>query len=92
MFLPPITLCVDIIDQRRAYLVTFQGDQAERRALDFITRKQADSNHVVSELHDHPIHQVHALLIRHLYPQCQHGLSLDLCYGPGHYAPDHAFA
>jgi len=81
-----IKLEVDIIDQRRCYRVSFA---TEDQAIDFINRKHATGNHVVSEyaLEDGSgsAGLGNPRLSAVLYPQCEHGLSLALCMGPQHY-------
>jgi hypothetical protein len=52
-------------------------------------------NHAICELEAEPlvppagpVGEDVLRLLDVLYPQCEHGLSLDLCAGPGHYPPD----
>jgi hypothetical protein len=45
-------------------------------------------NHAWFELEDAPIDQRYGRLLDFLYPQCEHGLSLQNCYGPQHYHLD----
>jgi len=80
---PPITLEAHICAARRSYLVTFA---TEAQALDFIGRKS--STHAFFTVDGKPIDSVHTELINYLFPDCEHGLSLALCYGPNHYATD----
>lgn len=87
MLLDSITLRVDICDQRRGYLVIFEGPKAEDMALAFIASR--DNNHVFSEVRDQPLFPALCpRLADVLYPTCPHGLSLDLCEGPQHYGYD----
>lgn len=64
--------------------VIFEGPNADKVAADYISRKghlviMEDEN---QELDDFP------LTYDALYPECEHGLSLSLCAGPGHYPMD----
>lgn len=77
----PITMEVHICADRRSYMVEFA---TEAQALEFIKRKW--STHSICEVYEHPIDRAHLELLTLLYPQCEHGLSLDLCFGPGHYS------
>lgn len=66
-----------------SYKVSFATEQA---AVDFVNRKGSTS--AFHEIEDTPIPRQHTALLDALYPTCEHGLSLQLCYGPGHYPPD----
>lgn len=82
-----ITLDVHICDQRRSYLVIFEGPKAESMALAFIDSR--DNNHVFSEVREAPLLlTLYPRLADCLYPTCPHGLSADLCEGPQHYGYD----
>lgn len=48
-----------------------------------------ETYHTYSETSEYPIPLSADRLLDLLYPTCEHGLSADLCEGPGHYAPDH---
>jgi len=82
-----VALEVHICDQRRSYTAEFaSGDQA----VAFMTRNAA--NHSITEMEDRPVAPMYGpvtpdviRLLDALYPQCEHGLSLELCYGPQHY-------
>jgi|SRR6476469_745309 len=78
-----ITLQIHICDQRRAYLVTFEGANAEPMAIDFLERRK--STHASDEVEEKPIDQKFEKLLAYLYPECNHGLSQSNCYGPQHY-------
>lgn len=72
-----LTLAVSQVETGAYYLVTFEGQRVERRALRWLDRK--GSTHAVNEDPDHPIPRWCSRLLDRLYPQCHHGLSLDLC-------------
>lgn len=78
-----IALEIHICDQRRSYLVTFEGPRAEDRALAFIDARW--TTHAVHEIEDTPIDERYGRLLDQLYPTCEHGLSASNCYGPQHY-------
>lgn len=82
----PLTLNVHICDQRRSYLAHFATDGA---AVGFIEARM--STHAIT-LDEENTPQVVAdafpRTVDLLYPVCEHGLSLRLCAGPGHYPPD----
>lgn len=78
-----LVLDIHICEQRRSYRAVFA---TEDQALEFCQRKSA--THAISELRDEPLPQWAARLLDWLYPQCEHGLSADLCHGPQHYAFD----
>jgi hypothetical protein len=63
-------------------IVRFYGPDAEDHALAFLARKDAE------EVRELPIDRAFDRLIDALYPQCEHGLDLALCAGPGHYPRD----
>lgn len=95
-----ITLEIAICDQRRSYMATFaNGFQAVAKLKALTARDKAQGyefgNHAWYELEDDPITpQVGPIsedalfLHEFLYPSCEHGLSLAMCAGPGHYPPD----
>jgi hypothetical protein len=97
-----IALNVHICDQRRSYVVRFDGPQAEAHAVAFITKRREAKgpngygNHSITELEEEPIdfaalygsNQATGPLYDLLYPTCPHGMSADLCYGPQHYYYD----
>ena len=63
-------------------IVRFYGPDAEDHALAFLARKDAE------EVRELPIDRAFGRLIEALYPQCEHGLDLASCAGPGHYPMD----
>lgn len=69
--------------QGHNYTVTFS---TEDQALAYIAPRLSTS--VIAEREDSRIPKDWTRLLKLLYPTCEHGLSADLCYGPGHYAPD----
>lgn len=88
---PVLALDVHICAQRRSYLATFTGPDADKIAAEFI--KARYSTHAFNlevegqtedtlDLADFP------LVSDLLFPVCQHGLSAHLCAGPGHYPAD----
>jgi hypothetical protein len=74
------TLHIHICDQRRGYNVTFS---TQTQAIEFLTRRM-DGNHNFWETTG-SVPGTWMKLIEFMHPQCEHGLSLDLCYGPNHY-------
>lgn len=78
--------CGTVVDGRfypgHDYTITFATEQ---QAIAYISRKRSTTNFL--QRGDFPLDEYPALLSV-LYPSCEHGLSAQLCYGPGHYAPD----
>lgn len=70
----------------RSYRVGFATEEA---AVDFVERKRESC--ALGEVEGTPVPSRYGRLLAALYPECDHGLSLQLCYGPGHYPPDSAF-
>ncbi|WP_144121160.1 hypothetical protein [Catellatospora sichuanensis] len=68
---------------RHTYRVRFS---TEAQALAFLGARM--STHAHHELEESPIPDAWEKLYALLYPLCPHGLSLDLCAGPGHYPMD----
>lgn len=65
--------------------------EAEAGALAFLRRVTAwetGDYRVVSEIEDDGAEPVGEELMEFLSPTCEHGLSLTLCAGPGHYPAD----
>ena len=62
--------------------VIFEGPNADRMAADYIARKGYLVIEEDQDLINYP------LTAEALYPSCEHGLSLSLCAGPGHYPMD----
>lgn len=86
-----VTLETHVCAARHSYKVTFEGPEAEATALAFIDGRS--STHAFAELDDKPLdYEQFPLLYEVLYPTCEHGMSLDLCYGPAHYATDEEIA
>lgn len=63
-------------------IVRFYGPDAEDHALAFLARRDA------YEVRELPLDPAFDRLHAALYPLCEHGMSLDLCAGPGHYPMD----
>jgi hypothetical protein len=70
--------------------VVFAGSdwaEAERNALAWMERKS--STLYINEVEGEPLNYEDVPeLIKKLYPECPHGLSLSNCYGPQHYYYD----
>lgn len=81
-----ITLEIQICNQRRSYVATFEGNNAETTALAFLATRSA--THAFHEMEDFPIESQYTQLLDYLYPTCEHGLSLSNCNGPQHYYYD----
>lgn len=94
----PVTLEITTNGGWHRYTAHFtSGDQA----IEYVNRKSAEDmertgqpygDHSVHELEDAPIYPhcgpVTPDILRlgeYLYPQCDHGMSLDLCMGPDHF-------
>lgn len=70
-----------------SYTVTFEGDQAEARAIKFIDGRSR--THLFREIEEAPVdYGKYPQLLEKLYPRCEHNLSYWLCAGPGHYPAD----
>jgi hypothetical protein len=74
-----IVLEVTAPGRSHGYRATFHR---EGQALRFITSRP---DHGFAELESEPLAEQYARLIRALYPQCEHGLSAELCGGPMHW-------
>lgn len=82
----PIVLEVHICDQRRSYKATFTGPEADALAAQFIKDKNATCNHVCYPWdQEDEVWATADLTVAALYPTCEHGMSLSLCYGPYHF-------
>lgn len=79
-----------------------QGGTAETRGARYIARfatdaqgaafvKAKSSGYALSEIEEDPIEDGAVLTLAALYPECEHGLSLQLCAGPGHYPADERY-
>jgi hypothetical protein len=64
-----------------SWTATFDGPDAERWALAYVSARS--STHAFSESRVNPVAARFAKLLDMLHPTCEHGLSLDLCAGPG---------
>lgn len=81
----PLVIEAHICKERRGYQVTFEGtdEQIDARATEWIQARM--STHAVQ------VDGIRSNVSRFprlqdlLFPICEHGLSLDLCYGPNHY-------
>lgn len=71
-----------VLDSPALGLVRFYGPNAEDNALAFLERREA---YAVEEI---PIALAYDRLLAVLFPECEHGLSLAMCAGPGHYPMD----
>jgi hypothetical protein len=72
----------------RSYQVTFEGAHAAGIQLRAMTYMGVRPDLHFSEVEDAPVAPKFAIVLRHLYPTCHHGLSLDLCmdaYGDNHF-------
>jgi hypothetical protein len=93
-------LDVHICDQRRGYVVGFF---TEDQVMEFLARRNEQDEswreetgaswwsggHAYCEVEGFPIPENWGRVWDFLYPLCEHGLSADLCAGPGHYPQDH---
>ncbi|AVD99370.1 hypothetical protein SEA_BILLNYE_198 [Streptomyces phage BillNye] len=68
------------------FTVRFLGGNLDARAANYVKRNV----HLVFLIDDDQL-DGHPLLQEALYPSCEHGLSLSLCAGPGHYPMDNQF-
>ena len=91
---PAITLHIHVCDQRRGYRVTFEGPDAEDRAIAFLKDRSSTGRYAVGhqfgnhnwwEDDDDPIDEQYTRLIDFLYPLCEHQMSADNCHGPDHF-------
>lgn len=59
------------------------------QAISYIERKSSDANFaLMAELDQRRMSEEEGAVWDHLNPRCEHGLSLSLCAGPGHYPQD----
>lgn len=73
-------------DRPLAYRVRFATeDQA-------LAHVGANPDLYFTEVESQPVPNSCERLLALLYPQCSHGMSLALCYGPAHYATDEEIA
>jgi hypothetical protein len=79
------TLLIHVCAARRAYKVTFS---TEAQAIGFLSARTSTHNWEEIPL-DGPgsgsVPTEWFALRDYLYPTCEHGMSLDLCYGPDHF-------
>jgi len=80
-----VQIMLHICDARRGYRVTWTGrpQDVAKRVIAFLDARKSTHAWDVEEL---PAGMPE--LDAYLYPTCEHGLSLDLCYGPQHYPYD----
>lgn len=64
------------------FLVRFS---TEDQALAYIERKRGTVEVWEIEESEHAVPDQYERLLEVLHPTCEHGLSLSLCHGPGHY-------
>lgn len=88
---PPVgvegVITLEAYGQGVSYQVTFEGPQAESRALAYMSSHKGLR---FAEIEDRPNYwpSLSQALADALYPQCHHGLDLDLCmdpYGDAHF-------
>jgi hypothetical protein len=65
--------------------VVFQGPEADAMAAEYVRTH----GHLTISGDEHNEWDAFPLVTAALYPQCEHGMSLWLCAGPGHYPADH---
>ncbi len=68
-----------------SYVATFATEKA---AVDFVERK----SETCAIQQEGPVPAGWDSLLAVLYPECEHGLSAQLCHGPDHYPPDSYFS
>jgi hypothetical protein len=76
-------------DQALGYLDRLAAEDAALKPADKPWWFAAETFHTWSETSEYPIPLSAGRLLERLYPTCEHGLSADLCAGPGHYPMDH---
>lgn len=67
-----------------SYKATFVGPDADAMAARFIEERSSTHAFCLWNEEEHTDEEM-PLTMAVLYPQCEHGLSLQLCYGPDHY-------
>ncbi len=86
-----------ICRERRGFQVTFTGPEASKNAIAYFTRKGAERDaenpwgKYAWFLDESFQGEIDAELSNFLWPSCEHGLSLALCAGPGHYPADNEY-
>ncbi len=80
-----VQIMMHICAARRGYRVTWTGrpEDVTKRVIEFLDARKSTHAWDVLELP-----AVMGDLTAWLYPECEHGLSLDNCYGPQHYYMD----
>ena len=80
-----VQILLHICADRRAYRVTWDGrpEDVTKRVIAFLDARGTTHAWDVLEL---PATMTE--LTQWLYPECEHGLSLQNCYGPQHYYMD----
>jgi hypothetical protein len=79
-----ITLELHHCNNRATYLVTWEGPDAEARAIAYVAARGA--THAFAEVDDSPLPDTCTTLLDALYPTCEHGMSDANCSGPNHFA------
>lgn len=79
-----IALEVHACALRHSYKATFTGPDADAMAARFIEKRSSTHAFFLWSEEEHADEEM-PLTMDALYPQCEHGLSLRLCYGPDHY-------
>lgn len=65
--------------------VVFEGPEADERAVAYMAAR----GHLVIEGGEDVDWDLYPLTFAALNPECEHGMALWLCAGPGHYPADH---
>lgn len=88
---------IHICDERRSYFVTFEGPDADDRAVAFMEDRMPGGAYATGTYGNHAffidevpdpdglVYGNFPKVIDFLYPTCEHGLSASLCMGPQHY-------
>lgn len=79
----------DTEDQALGYVDRLRATDDALRPTDGPWWTPVETFHIWSETEEYPIPLSAGRLLTLLYPTCEHGLSADLCAGPGHYPMDH---
>lgn len=79
----PLTMEAHICDQRRSYVVSWQGTDADvdTRAAEWM--KERGMRYAFLDIEEYPVNWTRfPKVYAYLYPTCDHGLSLAGCYDP----------